>query len=177
MYCPQCGQERISQETSFCSKCGYLLTGTAELLQTGGLIPTGGTKSGGSSSPRSRGLKQGLFIFLLTFLVVPIIAIISRALDLQPWAVAISSIVLFVGGLLRMAYAVMFESTIPGAPTLEENAIRGLHGRMPVNALPPQQSVPVSSYVSPAAGKWRDTNDLQPTSVTEKTTNLLEKDQ
>ncbi len=41
-------------------------------------------------------------------------------------------------------------------------------------ALPPQQSVPASFYAAPQAGNWRDTNDLQPTSVTENTTKLLE---
>lgn len=43
--------------------------------------------------------------------------------------------------------------------------------------LPPQQSFPASSYVSPMPGNWRDTNDLQPTSVTESTTKLLEKNE
>jgi hypothetical protein len=47
----------------------------------------------------------------------------------------------------------------------------------PQNALPPQQSVPVSSYIPPAPGKWQTTNDLSaPSSVTEPTTKLLEKD-
>jgi hypothetical protein len=179
MYCPQCGQERISHETSFCSRCGFLLTGTADLLHTGGLIPTAGSKPSGVSSPKSRGLKQGLFIFLLTFLVVPIVAIISVALQLPPWAIVISSITLFVGGLLRMAYALMFESAVPGVPTLEENMMKNMLGRPPAHekALPPQQSIPVSSYGPPVAGKWRDTNDLQPSSVTDSTTKLLEKDQ
>lgn len=41
-------------------------------------------------------------------------------------------------------------------------------------ALPPQQSIPASMYAPPQAGNWRDTNDLQPTSVTESTTRLLD---
>ncbi|MGE3466085.1 MAG: hypothetical protein AB7J13_04060, partial [Pyrinomonadaceae bacterium] len=63
MYCPNCGQERTSIETSFCSRCGFLLTGTAELLLTGGIIPSP-QHSGGSKrlSSRSRGIRQGLFI-------------------------------------------------------------------------------------------------------------------
>src|SRR3954452_9330605 len=101
MYCPQCGQERISTETKFCSKCGFLLSGTLELLMTGGIIPTQ-RETGGSkvASPRSRGVKQGLFIFLLTFLIVPIIAILTVAVRAEPYLVVISSILLFVGGLL-----------------------------------------------------------------------------
>jgi hypothetical protein len=44
-------------------------------------------------------------------------------------------------------------------------------------ALPPQQSVPASVYAAPQTGSWRDTSDLQPTSVTEGTTKLLERDE
>jgi hypothetical protein len=44
-------------------------------------------------------------------------------------------------------------------------------------ALPPQQSMPAQSYVQPGAGSWRDTNDLEPHSVTEGTTKLLEKEE
>lgn len=42
------------------------------------------------------------------------------------------------------------------------------------SSLPPAQSVPVGMYAAPVTGAWRDTNDLQPTSVTENTTRLLD---
>ena len=183
MYCPQCGQERISVETSFCSRCGFLLTGVAELLQSGGVMPMA-LQAAVSKRPtaRNRGLKQGLFIFLLTFLVVPIVSIITVAINAEPFGVAISAILLFCGGLLRMVYALMFESNEPGSLTLEDKMIastagQNLTGRPTQSALPPQTSVPAQAYISPAAGNWRDTNDLQPRSVTENTTKLLEKDQ
>ena len=182
MFCPKCGQERVSNDTSFCSRCGFLLTGAADLLQTGGIMTQLPAQSGFKvESPRNRGLKQGLFIFLLTFLVVPLVAIISVALGLKPWGIPIAAITLFVGGLLRVAYAAMFESTVPGGKTLEESAYAGaqaLLNRSPnAQSLPPQQSYPVSSYVSPATGNWRDTSDLEPTSITEGTTKLLENDE
>ena len=183
MFCPKCGQERVSIDTSFCSRCGFLLTGTADLLQTGGLIPQLPAQPGlKADSPRTRGVKQGLFIFLLTFLVVPLVAIISvLMLGIRPWGIPMAAITLFVGGLLRMAYAAMFESPIPSGKTLDESAYAGaqrLLNRQPTaHGLPPQQSYPVSFYVQPAAGNWRDTSDLQPTSVTEGTTKLLENEE
>jgi len=132
-------------------------------------------------SRRNRGLKQGLFIFLLTFLIVPLIAIATVFIDAEPVAVAIAAILLTVGGLLRMAYAMLFEST---GSTDFHHAGAGLatpqqylHPSADVRNLPPPQSVPATAYATPSAGSWRDTNDLQPTSVTEVTTRLLEKDE
>jgi hypothetical protein len=40
--------------------------------------------------------------------------------------------------------------------------------------LPPQREAPIGGYAAPATGSWRDTKDLQPTSVTETTTRLLD---
>ena len=127
-------------------------------------------------SPRSQGVKQGLFIFLLTFLIIPIIAIITVAMRAEPYVLVIASILLAVGGLLRMAYAWMFESAEVGSEatvaTMGERFFpEGMHG---MRSLPLQQSEPVPTYMSPGAGKWQDTNELEPTSVTDSTTRLLE---
>ncbi|MBK8302527.1 MAG: hypothetical protein IPK98_03620 [Chloracidobacterium sp.] len=57
----------------------------------------------------------------------------------------------------------------------QQPAMYGASGQY---ALPPQQSIPANMYNAPRpAGSWRDTNDLEPTSVTESTTRLLEKDE
>lgn len=179
MFCPQCGQERVSSETNYCSRCGFLLTAVGDLLYTGGISPRG-TQTSRSDSPRKRGLKQGLFMFLLTFLFVPLAGMISLALNVEPIAAGITAVFFFIGGLLRMVYAVMFESGDPGAPTLEEKALAGVaafrSSRTSQEALPPRTTEPAAMFIPPASGNWRDTNDLQPTSVTENTTRLLEPD-
>lgn len=181
MFCPVCGQQQLTGETRFCSRCGFLLVGVSEVVANGGLAP-GSSMSQNESSPRKRGLKQGLFIFLLAFLAVPIVAIITVALRAPPFAVAFTAILLTVGGLLRMAYALMFESSIPGPSTLEERLAAPSQAhtlkRAGAAALPPHQSIPASDYVSPAAGTWRDTNELPKSSgsVTEGTTKLLQQE-
>ncbi len=181
MFCPNCGQERLSTETSFCSRCGFLLTGAAELLQTGGTIPRTPTSGSSWMSPRGKGVKQGLFIFLLSFLVVPIVTMLTIAIDAEPFGVVISAVLFFVGGLLRMAYALLFESPYTGADATVSNAIPGAQNlfsrQKSHHSLPAQQTFPAQNYASPAGGSWRDTNDLQPSSVTERTTRLLEKDE
>lgn len=181
MYCPRCGQEQVSGDTRFCSRCGFLMIGVAELIAGGGNLPYMTTTPGSRNTPRKRGLKQGLFIFLLSFLVVPLLTIVTVAVRAEPFAVIIAMILLVVGGLLRAAYALMFESNDPADKTLEEGAIetaRGFLGRGQANALPPVQSIPVSAYAPPQHGRWRETNDLvDPPSVTDHTTRSLQKDQ
>ncbi|HEV8593033.1 MAG TPA: zinc ribbon domain-containing protein [Pyrinomonadaceae bacterium] len=178
MHCPKCGQQQVSEDTRFCSRCGFLLTGVAEIVANGGVIP-GSLQKRTGQSPRSRGLKQGAFVFMLSFLFVPLVAILMVGLRLSPFPIAVTAILLTVGGLLRVAYALMFESSEPGAMTLEERLLSStkLKGVTDVPALPAQQSIPATDYASPA-GAWRDTNELAiPHSVTDNTTKLLEKEQ
>lgn len=182
MHCPRCGQEQASEQTRFCSRCGFLLTSIAEIMANGGEMPAALTKnSSGAMSPRKKGLKKGLFIFLLAFLVVPLISILTIMVNAEPFAVAISAIILTVGGLLRMAYALMFESSDPSDATLKQNVFdasqKFLKKESKANSLPSAQSVPASSYIPPVQGNWRDTNDLAPSSVTESTTKLLNDEQ
>lgn len=177
MHCPKCGQLQVTDDTRFCSRCGLLLTGVAQVVAQGGVLAAADPGlPKGAVTPRNRGLKQGLFIFLLAFLVVPILTIISVALNIEPYAVVLSAVLLTVGGMLRAAYALMFESNVPvlGASSSADSAnlISGAHG---AGALPPHQT---DLYSSPA-GNWRDTNDLvdrRPPSVTDSTTKLLQKE-
>ncbi len=177
MFCPECGQERTSQTTSFCSRCGFLLTGTAELLRTGGAPPL---LPEDEISPRWRGIRLGLFMFLLMLVVAPILGMLSVfALGIVPFPMGIAIFLLGGGGLLRIAYALMFESKYPGALP----ASTGVAEEQPTlvritpNAfLPPQRVASASHYASPKTGRWLDTNDLEPVTVTESTTKLLEKD-
>jgi hypothetical protein len=181
MFCPNCGLERASTETTFCSRCGFLLTGAAELIASGGQITSPvGPVTPAYPSPRSRGIRQGIFIFLLSFLVVPLIAILTMAVGAEPYLVVISAILLSVGGLLRVAYALMFESPQPFDKELEgsgfKDAAARMLGRKPDrSALPGAHTIGVDNYMPPARS-WSDTNDLQPRSVTENTTKLLEED-
>jgi hypothetical protein len=181
MYCPRCGQEQISPETRFCSRCGFLMAGVNQLLVNDGNWPYQAAPNLQKiDTPRKKGLKKGLFIFLLSFLVVPLLAIISMGLKIEPFAVVISAILLTVGGLLRMAYALLFESNAPADLSLEENRDRTdrqfFNRKQNAGALPAQQSIPVDVYAPPTQGNWRDTNDLTPSSVTDNTTKLLQKD-
>lgn len=179
MYCPRCGQERTSEATSFCSRCGFLLTVTSELLPTGGsLPPTLSQNVPAGPSPRSRGIRRGILMFLLMFVVAPVIGLLCMMVGLRPWPVGIAVFLLGVGGLLRMVYALMFESNYPiASPTGAALRVADAQLTGPAQAsLPPHQTIPASEYAAPQHGRWRDTNDLEPASVTDNTTKLLEKE-
>lgn len=183
MFCPRCGQEQVSNETRFCSRCGFLMTGVSELIVSDGLIPEKYVQyKGGSMSPKKRGIKHGALLFLSGVLIVPLLGIIVVGImNFEGYIVGIAALLTFLGGVLRMLYALLFESGNPGDETLEDTIIETkqklFNKKTSRPALPPQQTIPVAHYVPPAAGNWRDTNDLQPTSVTENTTKLLEHDE
>jgi hypothetical protein len=181
MYCPQCGQQQVSDVTRYCSRCGFLLDGVTAVLATGGAMPTRYAQPGYKQlSPRSKGVRQGALLMLSTILVVPIVAILSVNLlyHVSHIIVPLAAIICFVGGLLRMLYALLMEDsspavggdsvsayTEPGIPQFEQAARR--------TALP-------TPAVNPATG-WRprpNTAEIyQPPSVTENTTRLLDKDE
>lgn len=181
MHCPKCGQQQVSDDIRFCSRCGFLLTGIAQVIDNNGVVPALTPHSG--TTPRRRGVYQGIFIFLLSFLIVPLISMITIFLNAEPFGVAIAAIVLTVGGLLRIAYALMFESSDLGGKTLEQSMYEAVKQVSPrdsdVKALPPEQSIPATAYTAPAAGRWLDTNDLAktPGSVTDSTTKLLQREE
>jgi len=99
MHCPKCGQLQVSEETRFCSRCGLLLTGIAEVVARDGIVePRKTSIAGNVDSPKRRGIKQGAFLFLLTFVIVPILALISMALDIEPFLPVIGVFLVWGGG-------------------------------------------------------------------------------
>ncbi|HMJ09487.1 MAG TPA: hypothetical protein VK468_10805, partial [Pyrinomonadaceae bacterium] len=131
----------------------------------------------GEDSPRRRGFKQGVFMIMLMIVLAPVIGLIFRfGFDMMPWPAGIAVFLLGGGGLLRMVYALFFESGRADGHSLGEAE------RRPASILPfPQPTRQLkaedgSSYIAPTLFGTPDTNDLEPRSVTEGTTSLLEKE-
>ena len=115
---------------------------------------------------------------MLTFLVVPIVGMLSQFVGLRPTLTGVAAVALFMGGILRVVYALMFEEAIVQPNVQAAPMAPGLGTTSPEHgALPPQTTYPVDRYREPATGSWRDTNDLQPGSIVEGTTKLLEKEE
>jgi hypothetical protein len=119
---------------------------------------------------------MGLFILLLTIVLAPIVGIISVfALNTEPWPVGVVIFLLGGGGLLRIVYALMFQPKYGDAGALPPAVIdeQTTFGRAASqSALPPPSIIPPIDRT----GSWLDTNNLEPDSVTDHTTKLLEKD-
>lgn len=178
MYCPKCGQQQVSAEVRFCSRCGFLLEGVHAVLASGGIAPRYIQPGNRPLSPRSKGVKQGAMLMLSTLFVVPVISIISVFIvGGEEVIIPLAAIFCFIGGLLRMLYALMMEDAHPqmeinqmapyappGAPQFD---------RSMRNAALPPASVNAASSWRPQA----NTAELvHPPSVTENTTRLLDKD-
>lgn len=181
MHCPSCGQQQISTETKFCSRCGLPLGLVSEVVAHGGYLPQLAELHKQKKPFFSRRNVLGFaLIWFLFFLLI--LAPFWGIMDVEEMA-GICAILGIFGGLIFMVSGFLFfpkdrRNAIPpgmiGPQTQQQPAT--LYPGQQAAALPPQQSMPASSYAPPRAGSWRDTNDLQPTSVTESTTRLLDRD-
>src|SRR5688500_766621 len=66
MHCPRCGQQQVSDQTKFCSRCGFQLGLVAELLENGGFLPQLAELYKGKTTIFSR--KKGLIVTALWFI-------------------------------------------------------------------------------------------------------------
>jgi hypothetical protein len=179
MYCPQCGQQQVSDATRYCSRCGFLLEGVTAVLASGGQVPVRYVQPGMRNlSPRSKGIRQGAMLMLSTFLVVPIVSIISVNLLGNPEVVIpLAAILCFVGGLLRMLYALLMEETVP---QIEANQMAGYAAPATPQLDRSERNVALPPASANADTSWRlrpNTAEIyQPPSITENTTRLLDKE-
>jgi hypothetical protein len=180
MFCPQCGLRQSSNEARFCSSCGFQLYVVTELLKSGGQL-TRRPPAPGQMTPRSKGLRQGAMLMLSALVLVPVTAILGVGLlNLPGELVAAVAVICFMGGFLRMMYALLFESReAPETPNAAQQYVppasvsNYLGAHHTPSALPPQQGAPVNAYRAP---RRFDTGEIAPpSSVTDHTTRLLDK--
>ena len=177
MHCPSCGQQQVSNETKFCSRCGMPLVLVSELLVHGGFLPQLAALDNKKKSifTKKNGVVFGIFWFIFfTMFGTAFFGILNAPEELVgilaitgvfgSMMIILASLIFFRSSKVPMLYPQQFQAPSPGLYGVNQTA------------LPPQQSIPASAYTTPRAGTWRDTNDLEPTSVTENTTKLLERD-
>ena len=150
------------------------------VLAAGGQVPMRYSQPGSAKlSPRSKGIRQGAMMMLSTLLVVPLVSIISVFIIGHPQIIVpITAISLFVGGLLRMLYALLMEESYPSTDVNHVGAYAPA-GMSQLDASARSAALPPAS--ANAVPSWRprpNTAEIyQPPSITENTTRLLDKDE
>jgi hypothetical protein len=181
MFCPQCGQQQVTGVIRFCSRCGFPLDGVIQLLGSGGIMPVYRMPDEPvQASPRRKGVKQGGLLILLGALLVPILGMFASYAQTSTFLeilAALAAIICFIGGPLRILYAGVFEEGAPRPirgygppPPLHVPQQFGTHNQAP--ALPPQPARVPSSWRS----RPNTAELVNPPSVTENTTRLLDKE-
>lgn len=179
MHCPRCGQQQVSEQTKFCSRCGFQLGLVAELLAHGGFLPQLADLTQGKKAFFTR--KNGVIFSILWFIFWVMMVPAFFGLANEDEAAGVSAV---FGLFTTLMFVIASLAFLPrtqkfSLPPLEAHPAAGLYGNPQMNALPPQQTQPASQYTAPS-GNWRtpDTGELaRPGSVTEGTTKLLQKDE
>lgn len=161
MFCPKCGCEVVSDETRFCSKCGFTLKAVRKVVEN-----DGEKEDASGLSHFQKGIRFGVKLLLLALILIPAFQILGGFFTPEDVLVESSPssswfdflgnavlITLFLAGIARIFYAIVFErSTKTG--NSKTDSIKEISGKGK-NALPPSQSVPVSDF-----GKWKTTDEL-----------------
>jgi hypothetical protein len=171
MFCPKCGQERISADVRYCSRCGFHLGGVDALLaqELALSTPTAVYQSEPSkSSPRRTGTRLGAKLMFISLVIVPVAIGLSAFAD-SPGPLLIP-LTVFLAGLFRAVYAMLFEEKeLPPQPPVQLLPRPGAYAP----PLPPHYSTPLST----ASGRKVTTGEMvSPPSVTENTTRFLEEE-
>ena len=182
MYCPQCSQEQISDELRFCPRCGFQLDALKMLLaeNQNGLAMIEVEPETQLVSTRKRDILLGATVMLVA--AISILLLMISGVAVTPWQAviiplllvwtAIASVILLSGHAAREVTNLFSKDDSRSSTQVASSLITRLNPSASHSALPPIQSTSVSGF-----GSWRvNTAELvQPTSVTEHTTNSLNK--
>lgn len=166
MYCPNCGQQQISGEMRFCSRCGLAFTGLAEWL-AGGPVQRVEQAEVSEPSPRRKNIRRAAKLMFFSGVLFPIFLVICLAVD-EGGPMILPTILLFIS-LVWMLYARLF---ISGTPRVDYQAPQ----TTALGSMSARSSLPPATTTSIPVGRPQvRTNELaQPPSVTENTTRFLD---
>jgi hypothetical protein len=183
MFCPDCGQQQVSEDIRFCSRCGLPLSIVAAVAANGGMLPESGSKK--PFLNRRTGMAIGV-VWILFFLVI--LTPVAKILLKEPEDYVVLTMVFgfFIGALMVIGSGLFLpreprerRSDFPGDEMRGPRRFGDRHER---GSLSPARSVPVEIAQGAMTSRWK-TNDLlknagagAPPSVTDHTTRLLHKD-
>ncbi len=172
MYCPRCGQQQISDEMKFCSRCGLPISGLPEWVAGGGVPSTyAAAKKVSERSPRRKGIRRGAKLIFLSGVLIPVFLAPSIALG-EGGPMIIPLLVFFVG-LTIMHYYRLFGEDTPSLASDPAQTSR-VAAVSETSALPPASNIPIHDAGDFARPRVRTNELAQRPIVTEHTTKLLD---
>ncbi len=175
MFCPKCSQQQISDETRFCSRCGFQLNVVKALLSDDNPAQNEEiTKP--DRSLRKRDMTIGaavmfLFAFIVAAITVDMPASHSSRIFLLAIAWLVLSLLINIKPIIQ--YFLRAEIAAPAADDFSASKVFSKFSSRNKKSLPETQSIPAADLVMPS----KNTAEMvQPFSVTERTTNLLNKE-
>lgn len=179
MHCPKCGQQQISEEVRFCSRCGFLLEGVTQLVASGGMLPfltrpVPPVAVTQETTTKQRATRRGTKLVFWSVVLFPLFLAFAVAAD-EPGPMLVPFTIFFLG-IMQIVYARLFgEHMLPSRAERrrQKQALTEAHYNMHT-ALPPTQA---GHPVTPPSFRQRgDTAEVvaPPGSVTENTTRLLD---
>ena len=172
MFCPKCGQQS-ADEVRFCPKCGFNLAGLAAYIAAGEPAPSE------TASPRPlvltarrRGMRRGAKLMFICGVLLPAAALLAFEDDAPgPLLLVLTG---GLAGLLWMVYSWLFnDNVLPVGKAARRKDLTDLGAGADRPALGAPQFTPASLFDRQRA----NTGEIvQPPSITEHTTRLLDKD-
>ena len=174
MYCPRCGQQQVSDEMKFCSRCGLPLGGLTEWVAGGGVTATNAAaKKVSTRTPRRKGIRLGAKVMFVSGVLFPVLLAISLAVE--EGGPMILPLTVFFAGLTIMLYSRLFREDIPSFESDLAQTSR-LAAVSEASALPPAANIPIHNAGDFARPRVRTNELAQRPSVTEHTTKLLDQE-
>jgi zinc-ribbon domain len=174
MYCPRCGQQQISDEMKFCSRCGLPISGLPEWVAGGGVPSTSAAaKKVSARSPRRKGIRLGAKVMFISGVLLPVLLALSLAIG--EGGPMIVPVLIFFVGLTIMLYSRLFGEDIPSFESDLAQTSR-LAAVLEASALPPASNIPIHNAGDFARPQVRTNELAQRPSITEHTTKLLDQE-
>ncbi|MCO6509973.1 MAG: hypothetical protein J5I65_04200 [Aridibacter famidurans] len=175
MYCPRCGQERHTEATSFCSRCGLFLDHIEEVMDNGGnpLFEPGEAGSDRLLSRRNVRIFTLFWFVIVTVILTPISAILEAPEEIT----AILGLIGPVIALMTLILSFLLpQDTSSSSGRKKRRERRELREQAERKGLPPEQTVFAEDFVPPKRETREPVSGERPTappSVTEETTRHL----
>jgi hypothetical protein len=184
MYCPSCGSEQANNSVRFCYRCRFQLGGVTDLLNNQGRSPYQMQQPPPVLLPpqplpisqRKKGMKNGAKLMFISAVLTPIFFAFAVGVADHPGPLIVPFTV-FLAGLCWMVYSAIFgeDYAIPQTSKLQPPFVA--NPPPPFTTNPPRTALPTADnyHVTMPPQRVNTSEMVDPPSVTEHTTNLLEK--